>query len=149
MILKRYRFVVECTYDIEDLTSEAVHRDLKRRLDYEDVIKDKETWESADRQRRLLHALLQDKAALEKFVRIQLAYRFQDLAMEVITPQLDPDEGSEDPEVAILLPMIERMSPEDVASFASLMERDECIIDLLIECYTLKLDRATISEVSR
>jgi len=149
MILKRYRFVVECTYDIEDLTSEVVHRDLRRRLDYEDVIKDKETWESADRQRRLLHALLQDKAALEKFVRIQLAYRFQDLAMEVITPQLDPDEGSEDPEVAILLPMIERMSPEDVASFASLMERDECIIDLLIECYTLKLDRATISEVSR
>jgi hypothetical protein len=149
MILKRYRFVVECTYDIEDLTGEVVHRDLKRRLDYEDVIKDKETWESADRQRRLLHALLQDKAALEKFVRIQLAYRFQDLAMEVITPQLDPDEGSEDPEVAILLPLIERMSPEDVASFASLMERDECIIDLLMECYTLKLDRATISEVSR
>ena len=149
MILKRYRFTVECTFDIEDLTSEVVHRDLKHHPDYEDVIKDRETWESADRQRRLLHALLLDKAALEKFVRIQLAYRFQDLAMEVITPQLDPDEGPEDPEEAILLPMIERMSPEDVASFASLMERDDCIIDLLNECFILKLERATISEVSR
>ena len=148
MILKQYRFVVECTFDIEDLTREVVHRDLKHRFDYEDVIRDKETWESADRQRRLLHALLQDKAALEKFVRIQLAYRFQDLAMEVITPHLDPDDGSEDREQAILLPMIERMSPEDMASFASLMERDECIIDLLIECFILKLERATISEVS-
>ena len=149
MILKQYRFVVECTFDIEDLTSEVVHRDLKHHPDYEDVIRDKETWESAHRQRRLLHALLQDKAALEKFVRIQLAYRFQDLAMEVITPQLDPDEGSEDPEVAILLPMIERMSAEDIASFASLMENDDCIIDLLNECFILKLERVTISDVSR
>jgi hypothetical protein len=149
MILKRYRFVVECTYDIEDLTSEVVRRSLERHPDYEDVIRDKETWESADRQRRLLHALLQDKAALEKFVPIQLAYRFQDLAMEVITPQLDPDEGLEDKEVAILLPMIERMSAEDIASFASLMENDDCIIDLLNECFILKLERTTISEVNR
>ena len=149
MILKRYRFVVECTFDIEDLTREVVHRSLKPLLNYEEAIEDNETWESADRQRRLLHALLLDKAALEKFVRIQLAYRFQDLAMEVITPQLDPDEGSEDPEEAILLPMIERMSPEDVASFASLMERDECIIDLLTECFILKLERMTVSEVNK
>lgn len=69
--------------------------------------------------------------------------------MEVITPHLDPDEGSEDPEVAILLPMIERMSAEDIASFASLIESDECIIDLLNECFILKLERTTISEVSR
>ena len=149
MILKQYRFVVECTYDIEDLTSDVVHRDLKHHPDYEDVIRDKETWESADRQRRLLHALLQDKAALEKFVRIQLAYQFQDLAMEAITPQLDPDEGSDDPEVAILLPMIERMSAEDIASFASLIERDDCIVDLLNECFILKLERTTISEVKQ
>lgn len=148
MILKQYRFVVECTFDIEDLSKDLVHRTLKRHPDYENVIEDKATWESADRQRRLLHALLLDKAALEKFVRIQLPYRFQDLAMEVITPQLDPDEGSEDPEEAILLPMIERMSPEDVASFASLIKRDECIIDLLTECFILKLERATISEVT-
>lgn len=148
MILKQYRFVVECTFDIEDLTSEVVHRDLKRRLDYEDVIRDKEIWESADRQRRLLHALLQDKEALEKFVRIQLAWKFQDLTLEVIAPQLEADRDSEDPEEAILLPMIERMSPEDIASFASLMEGDECIIDLLIECFILKLERATIIEVS-
>lgn len=148
MILKRYRFVVECTFDIEDLTREVVHRSLKPLLNYEEAIEDNETWESADRQTRLLHALLLDKAALEKFVRIQLAYRFQDLAMEVITPQLDPDEGSEDPEEAILLPMIERLSPEDIASFTSLMERDECIIDLLIECFILKLERTTISEVT-
>jgi chemotaxis regulatin CheY-phosphate phosphatase CheZ len=127
----------------------VVHRSLKPLLNYEEAIEDKETWESAERQRRLLHALLQDKAALAKFVRIQLAYRFQDLTLEVITPQLDPDEGSEDPEVAILLPMIERMSPEDGASFASLMERDDCIIDLLTECFILKLERLTISEVSR
>ena len=126
-----------------------VHRFLKPPLNYEEAIEDNEIWESTDRQRRLLHALLRNKAALEKFVRIQLAYRFQDLAMEVITPQLDPDEGSEDPEEAILLPMIERLSPEDVASFASLMERDECIIDLLIECFILKLERTTISEVNR
>ena len=149
MILKQYRFVVECTFDIEDLTGEVVHRSLKPLLNYEEAIKDKETWESADRQRRLLHALLQDKAALEKFVRIQLAYRFQDLAMEVITPQLDSDEGSDDPEEAILLPMIERMSPEDVAAFASLMEIDDCIIDLLTECFILKLERLTISDVRR
>lgn len=149
MILKQYRFVVECTYDVEDLTSEVFRRSLERHPDYEDVIRDKETWKSADRQRRLLHALLQDKAALEKFVRIRLAYQFQDFAMEVITPHLDPDEGSEDPEVAILLPMIERMSPEDIASFASLIERDDCIIDLLNECFILKLERTTISEVIR
>ena len=149
MILKQYRFVVECTFDIEDLTSEVVHRRLKRHPDYEDVINDRETWESADRQRRLLHALLKDKAAFEKFVRIQLAYQFQDLAMEVITPHLDPDDGSEDREQAILLPMIERMSSEDIASFASLMENDDCIIDLLNECFILKLERATISDVSR
>ena len=55
---------------------------------------------------------------------------------------------SDDPEVAILLPMIERVSAEDIASFASLMERDDCILDLLIACFILKLDRATISEVS-
>lgn len=149
MILKQYRFVVECTYDVEDLTSELVRRSLERHPDYEDVIRDKETWESADRQRRLLHALLQDKAALEKFVRIQLAYQFQDLAMEVITPHLAPDEGSEDPEVAILLPLIEQMSNEDLAHFASLIERDDCIVDLLNECFILKLERVTISEVNR
>ena len=148
MILKQYRFAVECTFDIEDLTSDLVHRSLKPVLNYEEAIEDYETWESVDRQRRLLHALLSDKTALEKFVRIQLAYRFQDLAMEVITPQLDPDEGSDDPEVAILLPMIEQMSPEDLAHFASLIERDDCIIDLLNECFILKFERLTISDVS-
>jgi hypothetical protein len=45
--------------------------------------------------------------------------------------------------------MIERMSSEVVASFASLIERDECIIDLLLEYFILKLERTTISEVSR
>ena len=149
MILKQYRFAVECTFDIEDLTGDVVRRSLRRHPDYEDVIEGKKTWESADRQRRLLHSLLQDKAALEKFVRIQLAYQFQDLAMEVIAPQLDPHEGPEDQEVAILLHMIERMSPEDIASFASLMEKDECIVDLLNGCFILKLDRLTISEVSK
>jgi hypothetical protein len=149
MILKQYRFLVECTYDIEDLTSEVVHRSLEPLLNYEEAIKDKETWESADRQRRLLHALLLDKAALEKFVRTQLAWQFQDLASEVIAPQLEIEEDSEKTEERILLPIIERMSPEDVASFASLMGRDDCIIDLLIECFILKLERATISEVSR
>jgi len=146
MIVKQYRFVVECTFEIEDLTSEVVHRCLKPLLNYKDVIKDRETWESADRQRRLLHALLLDKAALEKLVRKQLAWRFQDLASEGIAPQLDIEE---EPEETILLPMIERMSPEDVASFSSLMESDNCIIDLLIECFILKLERATISEVSK
>ncbi len=125
MTLKQYRFVVECTFDIEDLTSEVVHRSLKPLLNYEEAIKDKETWESADRQRRLLHALLLDKAALEKFVRIQIGCRVQDLAMEVIAPQLEIGEDLGDPEEAILLPLIERMSPEDVAGFASLMENDE------------------------
>jgi hypothetical protein len=149
MILKQYRFVVECTFDIEDLTSDVVHRSLKPLLNYEEAIEDKATWESADRQRRLLHALLLDKAALEKFVRIQLGCRFQDLALEVIAPQFEVEEVSEDPEEAILLPMIERMSAEDIAAFASLMERDECIIDLLTECFILKLERATISEVAR
>jgi len=149
MILKKYRFTAECTFDIEDLTSDVVRRSLKPHPDYEDIIKDKETWESANRQRRLLHALLQEKAALDRFLRIQLAYQFQDLAMEVITPQLDPPEGSDDPEVAILLPMIERMSAEDIASFARLMEEDECIVDLLNECFILKLERLTVSEVSK
>jgi hypothetical protein len=146
MILTQYRFVVECTFDIEDLTSEVVHRSLKPLLNYEEAIEDKETWESAERQRRLLHALLLDKAALEKFVRIQLAGQFQDLAYEVIAPHLAIEKDLEE---TILLPMIERMSPEDVASFASVMESDEWIIDLLAECFILKFDRATISEVSR
>lgn len=149
MILKQFRFVVECSFDIEDLTRAVVHRSLKPLLNYEEAIEDEETWKSADRQQRLLHALLQDKAALDKFVRIQLAYRFQDLAMEVITPQLDTDQDSEDPEEAILLPMIERMSPEDVAGFARLMQEDECIIDLLTECFILKLERLTVSDVSK
>ena len=146
MILKQYRFVVECTYEVEDLTAEVVRRSLESHPDYEDVIKDKETWESADRQRRLLHGLLQDKEALEKFVQIQLAWQFQDLALEVIAPQLGLGEDSEE---TILPPVIERMSPEDVASFESLMESDDCIIDLLIECFNLKLERATISAVSK
>ena len=146
MILKQYRFVVECTYTIEDLTAEVVHRNLKGHPDSEYVIKDKETWEKADRQRRLLHGLLLDKAALEKFVRIQLAWQIQDLALEVIAPQLEIEGDSEE---TILLPVIERMSPEDVASFASLIESDEfdMILDLLLECFNLKLDQTTISEL--
>ena len=146
MILKQYRFVVECTYDIEDLTPEVVQRDLKGHLEYEDVIKDKETWENANRQRRLLHGLLQDKEVLEKFVRLQLAWQFQDLVSQDIAPQFGLGEVSEE---TILLPVIERMSPEDAASFASLIESDENIIDVLIECFNLKLERTTISEISK
>ena len=51
MILKKYRFVVECTYDIEDLTKEVVRRSLKRHPDYEDVIEDKKTWKSGHRRK--------------------------------------------------------------------------------------------------
>lgn len=145
MILKQYRVVVECTYTIEDLTREVVRSSLKRDPDYEDVIKDKETWEKADRQRRLLHGLLQDKKSLDKFVRTQLAWQIQDLALEAIAPQLE----QEDSEETILLPVIERMSPEDAGSFASLIESDDCIVDLLIECFNLKLERTTISEISK
>lgn len=144
MILKQYRFVVECTFDIEDLTSEVVHRSLKPLLNYEEAINDKETWKSADRQRRLLHALLSDKEALEKFVRKELAWQFQNLVSETIAPELEVEDDSEE---TVFLPLIERMSPEDIASFASVMESDESIIDLLVECLILKLERATISEV--
>ena len=62
---------------------------------------------------------------------------------------MEINEGSEDPQEAILLPMIERMSPEDITGFARLMERDECIIDLLTECFILKLERMTVSEVNK
>ena len=146
MILKQYRFVVECTFDIEDLSSEVVHRSLKPLLNYEEAINDTETWKSADRQRRLLHALLLNKEALDKFLRKELAWQFQNLASETIAPQLEVEDDSEE---AIFLPMIERMSPEDVAAFANVMDGDESIIDLLVECLILKLERATISEVSR
>jgi len=44
-------------FDTEDLTSDVVRRSLKRHPGYDDVINDKETWESADRQRQLLHEL--------------------------------------------------------------------------------------------
>ncbi|HYV05335.1 MAG TPA: hypothetical protein VFB82_12150 [Blastocatellia bacterium] len=141
MILKQYRFVVECTFDVEDLTSEVVHRSLKPLRNYEEAIEDKQTWESAERQRGLLHLLLQDNAALEKFVRKQIAGQIQDLAYEVIGPHFAIEESEE----TILSPMIEQMSPEDAASFASVMESDEWIIDLLAECFILKFDRATIS----
>ncbi len=145
MILKQYRFVVECTFDIEDLTSEVVHRSLKPLLNYEEAIKDNETWKSADRQRRLLHALLSDKEALGKFVRKELAWQFQNLASETIAPELEVEDDSEE---TIFLPLIERMSSEDIASFATVMESDESIIDLLVECLVLKLERVTISEVN-
>jgi hypothetical protein len=147
VILKQYRFVVECTYTVEDLTAEVVHRNLKGHPDREYVIKDKETWEKANRQRRLLHGLLQDKEALEKFVRIQLACQIQDLALEVIAPHLEIEEETEE---TILLRVIEQMSTEDVASIASLIENDEfdVVLDFLMECFKLKLDQTTISEIT-
>lgn len=144
MILKRYRFVVECTFDIEDLTSEVVHRSLKPHLDYEDEIKDRETWERADRQRRLLHALLQNKEVLEKYVQDDIAGQIETLVYDEISPQLNSGEDSDD----MLLRVIENMEPEEAATLKETLENDESSTDLLIECFKLKLDRTTISEIT-
>lgn len=145
MILKQYRFVVECIFNIEDLTDEVVHRSLKPHLEYEDEIKDKETWERADRQRRLLHALLQNKQELEKYVRNEIAGQIQIVVHDEVSPQLEAQEDSDD----MLLRAIEDFEPQEAASFKNILDNDESSTDLLMECFNLKLERTTISEVSR
>ncbi len=76
---KTFEVTLSVSCDIEDFDKSNITEDLKTYENFKELINQKETWEQAERQKRLFHALLNNKATFQEYVKKQIileAYDF-------------------------------------------------------------------------
>jgi hypothetical protein len=112
MLEKRLRLTVDFKIIADEITRQTVENYYRHYVNYQELMRSALTWEIAERENRLLHTLIQNAEALDRF----LTY--------VILDEVDPAEGSRVRELLqvgneeeILEPVILSLNEEDVEFF--------------------------------
>jgi hypothetical protein len=144
MVLKQYKLRLDFTVSINELTDEIVHESVGGFSNYDEIIKDTRTWKHAERQKRLLHALLANPDVLEKYVRKEVVGLFEVHANEEIKELFDSDEDEQE----LLMPVIDGLNKEDSEVFSSAIEDGLFSENTseFSECFTIELINAEFRE---
>lgn len=112
MLEKRLRLTVDFKITADEITRQTVENYYRHYVNYQELMRSALTWEIAGREDRLLHTLIQNAEALDRFL------------IYVILDEVDPAEGSHlrellrvGSEEEILEPIILSLGEEDVEFF--------------------------------
>src|SRR5215212_7357357 len=117
---KHIRVGLEFFVDMEAITRENVAKDLNDASNRDELLKDPETWEYAQKEQRLLDLLLQNRELLEEVIK--------KLVVEKIEPTLNSElhaafEINQD-EQELLWPLLEKLPDEDATHFQGAIDND-------------------------
>lgn len=147
VVLQQYKITLEFVLDVDELVEDVVRDIYKRTMNYEEIMQDPETWEHAERQRRLLHALLANPAVLQRFVRYKAVDLLETYGNDLVKEELAVEEEVE----RILDPILTHLNLEDATTFREAIEHGYFYesTEAFDNCFTIRLARANIDEIIR
>ena len=77
MIRKHLQLTFEFAVSVEDITSDSVARDLSHYTNKSDLVDAPETYELAERQKKLLNALISNEDLLKKYIYLRVFSNFE------------------------------------------------------------------------
>jgi hypothetical protein len=146
MLLKQYKLQLEFTFNIHELTEETVHESMKGFSNYDEIVQWKTTWEHAERQKNLLHALLKNPAIVDEFSKTKMVSLFEAYGAEQVMDEFPiPDDDEK-----ILLPLVQELDSKDAKAFYDANEENLFFENMSIfnECFKLELTNANFKENS-
>lgn len=146
MIDRRFRLDVSYYISFTDITRESHDRLVSEYANREELREDPEVWEHAQRERRLLHALLADDVTLRKYIAYRLADMTGAISVADVAADLDAPECSK---FEILKPTISMMRDDD-ARFFEQAEVEGVFFENIEEFYgamNIEMAGATLTEV--
>jgi hypothetical protein len=140
IIEKRCRVILDLKVVINELTMEYVRKHVQWPAEQEET-----GWIAAERDNRLLLALIRNEQVLEKYLAHYITYEIEgDLEKDLIR-KFDPGEVVEE----ILEPVIKELPADDVAYFEEII-REEVFLDctyLMREAINIDWDRSELVKI--
>jgi hypothetical protein len=146
MLLQQYRLKLEFTLDIQDMNEMLVRRRLKHIPNYEEVKNDEGLKKLVEHQRKLLEALLSNKAVLKKYINRLLIDMFEAEGTILLKENLGDIDGNEQ---SILQPIIEGLDDEDRRFFREVIEEGIFSENTpeFQECFQFNLTNAKVEKI--
>jgi hypothetical protein len=119
VVEKQVRVSIDIKFNLDEITEDDVKRDFMRSSNYEELIQDPIVWEIAERQNRLLRALLKDEELLNKFLTKWVVERFLESSTR---GQVHSAFNVEEREEELIEPAIASLDEEDIAFFKDVIE---------------------------
>jgi hypothetical protein len=150
--LKRYRLSMEFDLEIEELTEEVARRGLEKFSNRDELLRDY-TWdEHYERQKRILHALLNRSDMLNRYVLWALVNEFE-LDAKAYLEDFLSEHGylgnKSDQDEAIISTVVDELSQEDQETLKKSID-DGVFWEShaeFIDCFHLKLRSAAVNEI--
>lgn len=117
---KRLRMVLDFEVTAEELTDEALRAHYRESSNFEDLVGDREFWANISRQIRLQRALLEDEAALKKYITYVVSVEVDSSIDSRIAEVFGV--GAAQAEEEIFGPLFSRLSVEDERFFREVSE---------------------------
>lgn len=143
---KHFRMTFDFDVIISDITMERVHERANKFSNPDDALRNPLVWENGEREKRLLHALLEDDGILREYIKTQLIYMLDPEAQGDIKDVVEVEYRDE----KVLQPIFEKMDDKDAAYFADAIKA-ECFLDSiehLSKSFETKIVRAALEEIS-
>lgn len=145
MIEKKFRVTLDLTVRIDDITEESIKRDLQDFTNYAEIVQWPDTWEIAERQKRLLAVVVENKELLDVLVKKFLVERLELIAQSELQEAL----GIEEDEVDLLEPAFSKLIEEDRSFFEEAISKGLFSenAEHYFNSFDAELNKATLTEL--
>lgn len=142
---KRFRISLDFTVRVNEITKESAVRELKRYSNYKELVKEPQTWEAVERQKRLLGAVLTNKVLLKKYLACIVVSEIESLSGRILAEAI----GIEGDEDKILKPVFENLDKEDATFFREAKRKGLFIenAEHFFESFQVELEKAKLAEL--
>lgn len=118
LLTKQYRVTIDVTIDVEPINRESVTERTKFYSNSAEVLARAETWDAADRDTRLLHALLAQRSAIEELLLKSIHAKIEGLSYAEIEQKTGETRDYDD----IIASVFAQIPAEDAAFYQGAIE---------------------------
>lgn len=118
LLTKQYRVAIDVTVDVEPINRESVTERTRTYSNSAEVLARAETWDAADRDSRLLHALLAQRAAIEELLVKTIHAEIEGLSYQEIEQKTGETRDHDD----IVASVFNQIPAEDAAFYQGAIE---------------------------
>lgn len=142
---KRFRISLDFKVKVNEITKESAERELKRYSNYKELVKEPQTWEAVERQKRLLKAVLANKSLLKNYLARIVASEIESLSGSSLAEAI----GIEGDEDKILKRALENLDKEDATFFREAKRKGLFAenAEHFFESFQVELEKAKLAEL--
>jgi len=111
---RQFKITLEFTINVSDITPDSTKKDLSHYSNYEELVKDPESFAFAERQKRILDALFKNEDLLRRYVKKRFVDQMEISRADEIHGVLRDELGVDDEEEEkMLAPIFAELNQED------------------------------------